>query len=100
MVGVLCGGIWETGDSGGNDAAEDGRDRMVSGSIEASYWFVPGKLGVMGRMRAIDFKARPSPRVSISPCKSGADVCCGIALTAFSELASPVGVGSKDSSRS
>lgn len=50
MVGVLAGGIWETGDASGNDAAEDGRDRMVNASLEASYWLSPGKLGVMGRV--------------------------------------------------
>lgn len=50
MVGLLSGGIWETGDSSGNDAAEDGRDRMVNAAVEASYWFILGKLGVMGRV--------------------------------------------------
>jgi hypothetical protein len=49
MIGVMTGGIWETGDASGNDAAEDGRDRMVNASVEATYWLSPGKLGVMSR---------------------------------------------------
>jgi hypothetical protein len=49
IFGVLTGGIWETGDASGNDAAEDGRDRMINASLEASYWFIPGKLGAMAR---------------------------------------------------
>ncbi|MEW6445899.1 MAG: SphA family protein [Pseudomonadota bacterium] len=49
MFGVMAGGIWETGDATGADALEDGRDRMLNVAIEASYWFVPGKLGAMGR---------------------------------------------------
>ena len=49
MLGVMAGGIWETGDATGRDAIEDGRDRMLNASIEASYWFQPGKLGAMIR---------------------------------------------------
>ncbi len=47
--GVMAGGIWETGDATGDDATEDGRDRMLNAAIEASYWFLPGTLGVMVR---------------------------------------------------
>ena len=50
MCGVLAGGIWETGDATGSDATEDGRDRMFSASVEATYWFMPAKLGAMGRV--------------------------------------------------
>jgi hypothetical protein len=50
MVGLLAGGIWETGDASGSDAAEDGRDRMINTSLEASYWFIPGQLGAMARV--------------------------------------------------
>jgi hypothetical protein len=50
MVGVMSGGVWETGDASGSDAAEDGRDRMVNASVEATYWFVLGKLGAMSRI--------------------------------------------------
>ena len=49
MLGVMFGGIWETGDASGRDAKEDGHDRMLNAAIEASYWFRPGKLGVMVR---------------------------------------------------
>jgi len=50
MCGVMAGGIWETGDATGADALEDGRDRMLNAAAEASYWFVPGKLGTMARI--------------------------------------------------
>lgn len=49
MCGVMAGGIWETGDATGDDALEDGRDRMLNAAVEASYWFLPGKLGAMAR---------------------------------------------------
>lgn len=49
MLGVMAGGIWETGDATGRDAMEDGHDRMLNAAIEASYWFRPGKLGGMIR---------------------------------------------------
>lgn len=49
MCGVMAGGLWETGDATGSDAMEDGRDRMLNVAIEASYWFLPGKLGAMIR---------------------------------------------------
>lgn len=49
MVGLLAGGVWETGDAKGADAAEDGRDRMFNASLETSYWFTPGRLGGMIR---------------------------------------------------
>ena len=35
MIGILSGGVWETGNADGHDAAEDG---MVNSSGEASYW--------------------------------------------------------------
>ncbi|MEW6338503.1 MAG: transporter [Acidobacteriota bacterium] len=57
MCGVMAGAIWETGDATGEDAAEDGRDRMVNVSVEATYWFVPGKLGTMARVTR-EFEAR------------------------------------------
>lgn len=50
MCGVMVGGIWETDDARGRDAMEDGRDRMLNASVEASYWFMPGKLGAMARI--------------------------------------------------
>ena len=50
MCGVMAGGIWETGEASGSDAAEDGRDRMFNAAFEVSYWFIPGKLGAMGRI--------------------------------------------------
>lgn len=50
MCGVMAGGIWETGDATGRDAVEDGRDRMLNAAVEASYWFMPGKLGTMARV--------------------------------------------------
>lgn len=50
LAGLMLGGIWETGDASGSDATEDGRDRMLNAAIEASYWFVPGKLGAMARI--------------------------------------------------
>ena len=49
MVGVMAGGIWETGQASGSDRNEDGRDRMFNAAIEASYWVIPGKLGTMIR---------------------------------------------------
>lgn len=49
MLGMMAGGIWETGDATGRDAMEDGRDRMLNAAVEASYWFRPGKLGAMVR---------------------------------------------------
>lgn len=50
MWGLIVGGIWETGDASGSDATEDGRDRMLNTAVEASYWFVPGKVGAMARV--------------------------------------------------
>jgi len=57
MCGLLAGGIWETGDADGGDAAEDGRDRMFNASAEATYWFTPARLGSMGRVTQ-EFGAR------------------------------------------
>ena len=57
MVGVMAGGIWETGDATGSDALEDGRDRMLNAAIEVSYWFRPGKMGMMVRATR-EFSAR------------------------------------------
>jgi hypothetical protein len=54
---VIAGGIWETGNASGNDAAEDGRDRVLNAGTEASYWFVPGKFGAMARITQ-EFHAR------------------------------------------
>lgn len=48
--GMLLGVIQETGEASGSDAVEDGRDRMFNAGFEASYWFVPGKLGTMARI--------------------------------------------------
>lgn len=50
MCGVMVGGIWETGDATGDDAVEDGRDRMFNVSAEATYWLVPAKLGTTARL--------------------------------------------------
>lgn len=50
MCGVMAGGIWETGDATGDDAMEDGHDRMLNAAVEASYWFMPGKFGTMARI--------------------------------------------------
>lgn len=50
ICGLIAGGIWETGNAVGSDAAEDGQDRMFNVGVEASYWFIPGKLGAMGRV--------------------------------------------------
>ena len=49
MVGVLAGGIWESGEADGADAQEDGRDRVYSAGLEASYWFRPGRIGALVR---------------------------------------------------
>jgi hypothetical protein len=57
LIGVMAGGIWETGDATGSDAREDGRDRMLNATIEASYWLIPGKLGAMARITG-EFDAR------------------------------------------
>jgi hypothetical protein len=48
--GVIAGGIWETGDASGSDAAEDGRDRMLNAAAEATYWFTPGRIGATARL--------------------------------------------------
>lgn len=59
MCGVMAGGIWETGDATGRDAVEDGRDRMLNAAVEASYWFLPGRLGAMARVtREFDVRDR------------------------------------------
>lgn len=50
ICGVIAGGIWETGNALGSDASDDGPDRMFNVTVEASYWFIPGKLGAMGRV--------------------------------------------------
>lgn len=50
MCGVMTGGLWETGDATGDDAMEDGHDRMLNVAAEASYWVLPGKLGAMARI--------------------------------------------------
>jgi hypothetical protein len=50
MWGVIAGGIWETGNASGRDAMEDGRDSMLNAGAEATYWFVPGKVGTMARI--------------------------------------------------
>jgi hypothetical protein len=55
--GLIVGGIWETGDATGSDAAEDGRDRMFNASAEATYWFIPAKLGAMARV-TVEFDVR------------------------------------------
>jgi hypothetical protein len=59
MWGLIVGGIWEMGDASGSDATEDGRDRMLNTAVEASYWFVPGKVGAMARLtREFDVRDR------------------------------------------
>lgn len=59
MLGIMAGGAWETGDSKGRDAIEDGRDRLLNVAIEASYWFQPGKFGMMMRAtREFDVRDR------------------------------------------
>ncbi len=50
MWGVIAGGIWEMGNAAGRDATEDGRDSMLNAGAEATYWFVPGKVGTMARI--------------------------------------------------
>lgn len=57
MLGVMAGGIWETGKASGADRNEDGRDRMFNAAVEASYWITPGKLGAMIRATE-EFSAR------------------------------------------
>lgn len=57
MLGVMAGGIWETGRATGSDRNEDGRDRVYNAAIEASYWLRPGKLGAMVRATQ-EFSAR------------------------------------------
>lgn len=57
LVGLLVHGLWETGDVKGRDATEDGRDRMYGIGLEASYWFLPGKLGTTGRVSR-EFRVR------------------------------------------
>lgn len=49
MVGVLANALWETGRASGSDAVEDGRDRLFSVGVEATWWFAPGKLGATAR---------------------------------------------------
>ncbi|MBV5319347.1 MAG: transporter [Chlorobium phaeobacteroides] len=55
--GVYAGGIWETSNARGDDAAESGEDRVFNAGAEATYWFIPGKLGSMVRL-AKEFGAR------------------------------------------
>ena len=50
MFGLLASGIWETGSPKGSDANEDGRDRMFNAGAEASYYFIPAKLGATLRI--------------------------------------------------
>jgi hypothetical protein len=57
ICGVIAGGIWEMGNASGRDASEDGRDRMLNAGAEATYWFVPGKVGAMARITR-EFGAR------------------------------------------
>lgn len=49
MFGVLANALRETGKASGRDAAEDGRDRVYSVGLEASYWMIPGKFGATAR---------------------------------------------------
>lgn len=50
ICGVMVGGLWELGSPSGRDVAEDGQDRMFNAAIEATYWFLPGKIGAMARV--------------------------------------------------
>lgn len=57
MFGVLANALRETGSASGSDAAEDGRDRIYSAGLEATWWFIPGKLGATTRVSR-EFGAR------------------------------------------
>lgn len=88
--GVIAGGIRETGDASGSDAAEDGRDRMLNAAAEATYRLTPGKVGVMARVTR-EFGVRD--RFEGTTLTVGATSCSNAAGV---RLSSPKGAGRVD----
>jgi hypothetical protein len=57
ICGLMTYGVWETGETRGTDASEDGYDRMYGVAAETAYWFYPGTFGCTVRL-AKEFMVR------------------------------------------